>query len=193
MRNISYILAVGLLTMGCGSSGGDDDGFSFRDDAPSAYTRVDAMGMPAVSTALVPSESKDAYQDATPDTASLATGLLATLDGLIDALEDDLMTASLVGCADAATCVGQEVATGVTVADLVIPDALNVNTEATAGFPNGRRLEDPVIDITLAVILLDLSAMGQSPASLVGVLNPAANDVAFLSAFPYLAGPATAP
>ena len=47
-------------------------------------------------------------------------------------------------------------------------------------------LQDPVIDVTLAVILLDLTV---HPAdTLSGVpLNPPANDVPFGSDFPYLA------
>jgi hypothetical protein len=41
-------------------------GFVFRTDAPSAYTRVDRMGMPAVSTALIATASKNAYNDDNP-------------------------------------------------------------------------------------------------------------------------------
>ena len=53
-----------------------------------------------------------------------------------------------------------------------------------SGFPNGRRLEDEVVDITLAVVLLDLSV--HSVTDLVG-LNPTANDRPFPVTFPYLA------
>jgi hypothetical protein len=85
-------------------------------------------------------------------------------------------------------CLSQEVAAGVSVQSLVIPDTLTINTSAAAGFPNGRTLTDPVIDVTLAVILLDLTVAGQDATTLVGV-NPTANDVEFLDAFPYLAAP----
>ena len=43
--------------------------------------------------------------------------------------------------------------------------------------------------MTLAVVLLDLSAPGQDATTFVGVLNPAANDAEFLDTFPYLAAP----
>lgn len=78
--------------------------------------------------------------------------------------------------------------TGVTVAGAVVPDTLTLNLGATSGFPNGRRLADPVIDVTLAVIFLDLSRNG--PGTLAGLpLNPRANDVPLRADFPYLALP----
>ena len=81
---------------------------------------------------------------------------------------------------------------GVTVAQAVVPDTLTLNLAAASGFPNGRRLVDPVIDITLAVIFLDLSVNG--PGTLAALpLNPRANDVPFRDAFPYLAPPQGTP
>lgn len=75
---------------------------------------------------------------------------------------------------------------GTTVAGAVVPDTLTLNLAAPSGFPNGRRLPDPVIDVTLGVLFLDLTRV--SPATLAGVpVNPAANDVAFRTSFPYLA------
>lgn len=82
--------------------------------------------------------------------------------------------------------------TGITVADAVIPDTLTLNLNAPSGFPNGRQLADPVIDVTLAVIFLDLAANG--PGTLAGLpLNPAANDVPLRAGFPYLAAPQGSP
>lgn len=81
---------------------------------------------------------------------------------------------------------------GTTVAGAVVPDTLTVNFAAASGFPNGRRLPDPVIDVTLAVIFLDLSV--HSPATLAMLpLNPAANDRAFQADFPFLAPPQGSP
>ncbi len=77
---------------------------------------------------------------------------------------------------------------GTTVAGAVVPDTLTLNLAAASGFPNGRRLPDPVIDVTLGVLFLDLTRV--SAATLAGVpVNPAANDVAFRTSFPYLAPP----
>jgi len=48
-------------------------------------------------------------------------------------------------------------------------------------------LSDPVIDVTLAVLLLDLSQ--EDATAFVGALNPTENDLAFRTSFPYLAAP----
>jgi len=70
------------------------------------------------------------------------------------------------------------------VVSLVVPDTITLDTSAAAGFPNGRTLTDPVMDVTLSVILLDLTV--NDATTLVGT-NPTANDVAFATEFPYLA------
>jgi hypothetical protein len=184
---------------------------TFRTDAPTAYTRVDRMGMPAVSTALIPSARKEAYNDASlaDDAAGVfVPDLAATLTAVHTALDDDLTGAGFTPCSmtlienTLPQCFGQEIAAGVTVASLVLPDAVHIDPGAPAGFPNGRMLADPVIDVTLSVLLLDMGAScgtgvtcspttlfnGPAPAP----INPPANDVEFPTAFPYLA-PAHAP
>ena len=165
-------------------------GWAFRTDDPGDYTRVDRMGMPAVATALIndlAGTNKNAYNDGDPADDAAGTfvpELVANIDGLHAALDDDLLGLGLVPCTGGAggSCVAQG-------APLIIPDTLTIDTSAPAGFPNGRTLPDPVIDVTLAVVLLDLSAPGQDATTFVGVLNPAANDAEFLDTFPYLAAP----
>lgn len=146
-----------------------------------AGTRVDRMGMPAVSTALIPAARKNAYNDASP-TDDLATSgtppvpmfyadLAGSLAALHTALDDDLTAAGLAPCSltelvDTGAagfgmqpeCIGQPIAgTGTPpVAALVLPDTLNIDPALPSGFPNGRRLSDSVIDPILAAILLDL-------------------------------------
>lgn len=76
------------------------------------------------------------------------------------------------------------------VVDLVIPDTITLYPDLTQAFPNGRQLADPVIDITLAVILLDLDAPGQNAASFATLpLNPAASERAPRAEFPFAALP----
>lgn len=82
--------------------------------------------------------------------------------------------------------------TGITVAEAVVPDTLTLNLSAPSGFPNGRQLADPVIDVTLAVIFLNLATNG--PTTLAALpLNPSANDVPLRADFPYLAPPQGSP
>ncbi len=92
-------------------------------------------------------------------------------------------------------CLSQLVGPNTTVANLVVPDTVTINLNAPSGFPNGRRLSDSVIDITLAVLLLDLT---REPATRFTdlPLGPQANEVPFRPDFPYLAvanGNATLP
>lgn len=192
-------------------------GWDFRTDEPAAaYTRVDQAGMPALSTVLAatftqPDETarnavKNLYNDLAPDTSSLVSvtdGIAENLTALHTVLSDDLVIdVGLTSCAaystDPSGTAGSSTAGVVANVDtclaqagpLVIPDVLSVDRSSTVTFPNGRDLTDQVIDITLAVALLDLSVTGQDPGTLAGVsLNPAANDVAFSTDFPYLAPP----
>ena len=59
-----------------------------------------------------------------------------------------------------------------------------------AGFPNGRRLSDDVIDVSLRVVLGVLLPDHQALADTIGD-GVDANDVPFLNAFPYVAYPSS--
>lgn len=188
------VMLVSLLVFVACTPVLQDDPFVFATDAASVYKRVDRSAMPAVATAVI--TSKDAYNAANPvDDANLmfATEIVTNVNGLHEALDDDLTGLNLVPCnvnttdpfnIETSTCINQA-------APLVVPDTLKIDTTAAAGFPNGRQPADPVMDVTLAVVLLELGATGngQNVTSLVGVLNPAENDKAFLGSFPYLAAP----
>lgn len=156
-------------------------GYDFNDTPPDEMTPIDRMGMPAITTSVI--DSDDAYNADTPvgDIAgTYVPEIIASLEFLHGALDDDLMGAGLVPCA-VDDCVAQA-------APLVVPDVLAIDPDAPAGFPNGRLLADPVVDVTLAVVLLDLTAMGQDALTLAGLpLNPPANDVPFEKDFPFLA------
>jgi hypothetical protein len=61
------------------------------------------------------------------------------------------------------------------VANLVVPDVLRLDLSQPAGFPNGRRYEDPVIDVTLAVLFLDLTKHPATTFASIPV-NPSASS-----------------
>jgi len=94
---------------------------------------------------------------------------------------------------DVTPCLTQTIpGTTATVASLVVPDTLTLDLSQPSGFPNGRRLPDPVIDVTLAVIFLDLRT--HSPLTFANLpLNPGGNDLPFRTSFPYLAAPQGTP
>ena len=189
-------------------------GWDFRTEAPTAYTRVDQAGMPALSTVLAatytqPDETmrnavKDLYNDMAPDTAGLVSvtdGVAENLTALHTVLSDDLFGVGVTSCAaysTAPTATTQGVVMNVDqclaqAGPLVIPDVIRVDRASTVSFPNGRDLPDQVIDITLAVALLDLRAATTHTARTLAdlPLNPTENDVAFATDFPYLAAPHT--
>lgn len=163
--------------------------FAFNDAAFGDYIRVDRAGMPAVATVLI--DSKDSYNAANPADDAAGTfepeiiGNLSTIHGVLD---DDLDGAGLTPC----TVVGDGMGTCVaSAAPLIVPDTISIDTASDAGFPNGRLLGDPVIDVTLALALLELTGdpAPQTVFDLVGELNPEANDLEFSADFPFLADP----
>ena len=72
---------------------------------------------------------------------------------------------------------------------VIIPDTIKYDPNMPTAYPNGRKLEDPVVDITLAAVLLKLGP--QQPLSFFAdlPLNPSENDVPFQAEFPFLAPP----
>jgi len=175
-----------------GTDGGTDPAaFDFRTDSPAAYMRFDRAGMPVIGAALVTMDAEyNAGDPAADSSLSFAPDILATLGGLHMALDDDIVAAGLTPCSMVAAaglppCAAQEFAPMRPVASLIVPDVLRVNPANPSGFPNGRLLTDPVVDVSLSVVLLDLTV--HTPTTLVGVLNPTANDSAFSMEFPYLA------
>ena len=159
------------------------DPYVFDETPADQLTKVDRMGMPAINTAVI--TSKDDYNAASP--ADDAAGdfvpeIVANIDGFHMALDGELMGAGLTPC-PTMECV--EVA-----APFVVPDTLKLDLTGDAGFPNGRKLADPVMDVTLALVLLDIKNGSHDPGTLAGLpLNPPANDKEFLADFPYLADP----
>lgn len=79
---------------------------------------------------------------------------------------------------------------GANLKSFIIPDTVNLDLSRSTRFPNGRHPSDPVVDILLATLLLDMTVTGQGPNTLANVpLNPPGNDKFFLLTFPFLATP----
>jgi len=143
--------------------------------------QIDRIGMPAVATAVI--TSKDQYNQANPqqDAAGVFVNeIISNVTAIHNALDANLISLGITPCA-VADCIA-------VAAPLIVPDVIKINTAAPAGFPNGRKLADPVMDVTLAVVLLDLSV---HPVSFLAdlPLNPPENDKFFSREFPFLADP----
>ena len=196
-------LMLSLAACGGGGGGGGDAGpgplpepdrgadpFVFSKADPATYTRVDRMGAPVVATVLLPTAQKDRFNAGDPeDDGDFAEFMIPTLNRLHFELDDALRAAGFTPCA-VDVCTRQAVPG-------IIPDVLRLQLDRLDGFPNGRRLEDSVVDRILAIALLDLTTPGAvcngkacTVDSLVTLpLNPAFNEVPLQASFPYLGLP----
>ena len=142
-----------------------------------AGTQVDRMAIPTINTALIPTASKDAFNAGSPatDVADFLATAEATTQGLRDAVDAafdipvDPQDGGPLGDVRSAD-----------VAAALIPDIVRIDFSMPLAFPNGRQLEDDVIDTALGIVLNRGGAAGVSDA--IG-----ANDRVFSGTFPYLA------
>jgi hypothetical protein len=176
--------------------------------ASGPLVQVSRLGMPLVNEVVAPLGAKDLFNSSVPGNDAQFLGAvtdpeLAKLLDLLygDALEavpesgrDDLVTVFLTGVE------GLNQLPTVTPSEMLrlnmgIPPAETVNPLGViggdnAGFPNGRRLEDEVVDVELRVaagFLLGEEFQNAANAQL-GDGVPA-NDVPFLAEFPYVGTP----
>lgn len=143
------------------------------------YSQVDRMAIPAINTALIPSTMKDAFNRGTPETdiAAFRPTAQATITALRSAVAAVLPPEDSPGLSAS------------TVASVVIPDIVTIDFSQPVQFPNGRRLQDDVVDAALSLVLNRGDVLGGGP----GVPDAiGANDVAFSNTFPYLASPQVA-
>ena len=133
--------------------------------------QVDRMGNPAVNVALIPFNRKDEYNAATTvnDAAGqFAADITATLTAL------GTNTTNINTLASIAITNGDFVRLNVTTSNTGAQGGMNIG----AGFPNGRRLTDDVIDTLLNVITNGALTTGDQVNG---------NDVQFGNSFPFLA------
>ena len=86
---------------------------------------------------------------------------------------------------DVTPCFNQQVIPGRTLAAIAVPDVVTLDLTKPSGFPNGRQLQDQVIDLELAALLLDLKSHAVTTFASIP-LNPGSNDKPFLGTFPFL-------
>jgi len=172
-----------------------DDPFQFPTDPYDAYTQIDRHGAVEAGTAgILASQGlgfgrgsdislRDDYNASNPeeDAAGMWLGeISASVTFFHDSFDDDLMALGLTPAT-----VDQSLAQA---GPVIVPDTIKYDPSMATGYPNGRRLEDPVVDITLAAVLLDLSVHELTLFANLP-LNPPENDVPFGAEFPYLAPP----
>jgi hypothetical protein len=167
------------------------------------FVQVSRLGNPLVNEVVIPLGKKDQFNRTTPDEDAARYGkfvLEPELAAILNALfgvgapehdRTDIVQALLQGIPDLNQHSGKHAGDAVDTLKLNLgvkpskhPDRFGVIGGDNAGFPNGRRPEDDVVDIELQVIAGFL--VGNQVALGDGVDK---NDKPFLSEFPYLAAP----
>ncbi|RJF98126.1 DUF4331 domain-containing protein [Noviherbaspirillum saxi] len=180
-----------------------------------AWTQVSRLGMPLVNEVVIGLKDKDQFNHSKPggDTQFIDYVTNPTLPALVEVLfgsagvkaptnfpRNDLVTAFLTGVpglnkpANGTPSEMLRLNTGIAVASA--QHRLGVIGGDTAGFPNGRRPGDDVVDIALRVVMgklcrLNLGcAPADAPAGDIEFTDGAYIDSSFVdAAFPYLKNP----
>jgi hypothetical protein len=120
----------------------------------------DRFGLPAIATVFIPTDLRDAYNEAVPagDEANFKSLIVGKLMAF-----------------------GQDAASANALADALSPDLQPIDLAQPTGFLNGRKLDDDVITAELHLIFGSNAALNDDHVD--------ANDKPFLATFPYLAGP----
>ncbi len=169
--------------------------------------QVSRLGMPLVNEVVVPLAYKDYFNGSHPskdaDTQAYAdvvlkpelAGLFGAVLGLKAPTENrtDLVTVFLTGVPSLNQPKNVRAAEMLRLNTSIAPASkdtwsrLGVFGGDTAGFPNGRRLDDDVTDIAIQAVAGKLVEGYKVDAALGDGVN--ANDVEFMSTFPYMAAP----
>ena len=159
---LSLVALGALAAVGCESASSPVSGP--RVDASvlmhQELRQEDRFGLPAIATVFIPTDLKDAYNEAAPagDEANFKSLIVAKLEAF-----------------------GQDAASANALADALTPDIEPIDVSQPSGFLNGRKLDDDVITAELHLIFGSNAALNDDHVN--------GNDKPFLAAFPYLAGP----
>ena len=173
-----------------------EGGFVFPTDPIDSYIQIDRHGAVEAGTAgILASQGlgfnmgsdiklRDAYNASNPEEDFAGIWVPEIVKSIMffhGALDDDLVALKLVPAT-----VDDTVAQA---GPVIIPDTIKYDPTKPAAYPNGRKLEDQVVDLTLAAVLIKLSAKQPLDTFAKLPLNPPENDVPFSAEWPYLAPP----
>ncbi len=132
---------------------------------PGHLTQADQMGRPAINTVFNHNNDKNTFNVTQP--ADQRNAVTASGQTFLQEFQTELQALGGYSAADA-----------LAIADILLPDVLTFDYSSSAGFLNGRRLQDDVIDIEL-----NLVTNGKITGDGVGPHTD------YLSEFPYLGKP----
>ncbi|MDG4865568.1 DUF4331 domain-containing protein, partial [Streptomyces sp. T-3] len=170
-----------------------------RKSASGKWTQVSRLGMPLVNEVVVPMKDKDRFNASSPwnDADFLPYVTKPELPRLIEAIykikapaepRNDLVSVFLTGVKGLNqppnVRPAEALRLNTSIPPTSSPKRLGVLDGDKAGYPNGRRLADDVVDISLQVVEGELTGAKNDLGDAVD-----ANDVAFGKSFPYVALP----
>ena len=170
-----------------------------RKNAYGDWTRVSRLGMPLVNEVVNPVKDKDKFNASSPENDGdfLKNVTEPELPKLIEAIYDikapaepreDLVSVFLTGVEDLNqppnVTASEMLRLNTSIKPVAEPKRLGVLDGDTAGFPNGRRLTDDVLDIALQVVEGELVDSKNDLGDAVD-----ANEKEFGKSFPYVALP----
>jgi Domain of unknown function (DUF4331) len=170
-----------------------------RGSALSDFRQVSRLGMPLVNEVVIPRKDKDKFNASVPwkdaqfgryVTNPELPRLIQSVYGIPAPAEprDDLVQVFLTGVPGLnqppKVRPAEMLRLNTSIAPSASPKRLGVLDGDTAGFPNGRRLTDDVVDISLQVVEGELLGKKNDLGDAVD-----ANDTPFGSVFPYVALP----
>jgi hypothetical protein len=163
------------------------------------FVQVSRLGMPLVNEVVIPVGQKDKWNGSTPtqDGQFLSYVTDPEVPKLLQAVykipapaapRNDLVAVFLTGVPGLnqppGVRAGEMLRLNTDIAPSAAPNRMGVLANDVAGFPNGRRLTDDVVDITLQAAVGVLGGVKTSLGDGVNV-----NDVPFRTTFPYLGQP----
>jgi Domain of unknown function (DUF4331) len=167
-----------------------------RYHAERQWVQVSRLGNPLINEVVIPTRLKDRWNRLNPDQDAqfeeyyrqpILAAVINQLYGLgvPETNRDDLVAVLLTGVPGlnfTGPTLADMLRVNLSIAPTAMPHRLGVFGGDTAGFPNGRRLEDDVIDIAERAVAGKLK--GHPAGDLLGD-GVDGNDVANLSTFPY--------
>ncbi|MDQ3617101.1 MAG: DUF4331 domain-containing protein [Actinomycetota bacterium] len=171
------------------------------------YVQVSRLGMPLVNEVVVPAGLKDAFNALPPVKDATVPAIVDRVNDpevpkLIEAIygipapkapRDDIFSIFLTGIKDLNMPQGkvqpsEMLRLNTSIAPAAEPNRLGVLAGDTAGFPNGRRLTDDVVDIEIQA-LEGAVRTGKLVEALAAGDGVNENDLPFGETFPYVAMP----
>lgn len=190
------VSTTGASTGETGETTGGGLGYKFMTLPFDDYVQNDRHGAVEAGTAGIRAQDglgfnpnadisiRDPYNQSNPVEDANGMWLGEIADSIMffhDNLDDDLVALGLVPATFDETLMQA--------GPVIVPDTIKYDPKLPTAYPNGRTLTDPVVDLTLAAVLLKLG--GNQPLDILASvpLNPPENDVPFTAEFPYLAPP----